>query len=481
MLNISLETLIAVAPQLGQEQETREPIREAQDWQFASRIQREASVGLPLRPERTPFFCVAPLDILVEHGSNGSPRFQLAELNGTGIGGLTNMCEPAVEATWWSMAEIPGRLPQTEEGAPPLVVVASSGREDPSNPRVNKLYYEKILYADALRHGFETLRGEKTDILGIEQVGQEFHWRPRRPTVLLGHFRELAEAMTCDADGRLWLGSAQVSATINDRFCLNLYNRFHQQIDLNNWFTANRCFVAGGDKGTAYDLSNRFMAGQPDKEFPHINKMIHFALAHSREELIGTVLDWVRSGRRTVIKPQATGLGHGIEFFLEADESESEIIDRIDHSLEFVAKNYDFQGGGLPYTVCEFLDTARVMDPSHELYDHKYELRIVVYRDGEWLRPFPSIAKVSPERYLPGVVERSMLINNVTASASETKKPGRDYILPLSNHETLKSLGIDEPTLVELCRYCTSYVRSIIEGLTAEQAEQNIHAKVHAA
>ena len=47
--------------------------------------------------------------------------------------------------------------------------------------------------------------------------------------------------------------------------------------------------------------------------------------------------------------------------------------------------------------VCEFLDTATVCPEAgkkHKMVGHKFEIRIVVYRDGNELKAFPSIAKV---------------------------------------------------------------------------------------
>lgn len=409
-------------------------------------------------------FFVAPLDLLVHRDPWGRPRFQVAELNGTGIGGLTNMTEPAVDSVLRAFSEVPEVLPVSDEGSPPLVVIASSGRENRASPRVNRLFYEKILYADAIARGFASL-GERCDILGWDQVARMGTWTPDRPTVVLGHLRELAEAITCDAFGRLRLFGSPVSATVNDRFCMNLVKRFDNRIDLDRWFTANRCFVAGADKATAYDLFNRHNATLPPDSSPLVDRAIPFARARTRVELVETVLAWVRAGRRTVIKPMATGLGHGIEFFLDAGEPTEAIVSRVDRSLAFVQDHYDYQGGGLPYTVCEYLDSAVVDDPSHDLHGHKFELRVVVYRDGDRLRPFPSIAKVSASRFDAASVDRGMLINNVTASSSATARPGREYVLPLANEKTLATLGIEESELAELCRFCTGYVASVLEAL----------------
>ena len=133
-------------------------------------------------------------------------------------------------------------------------------------------------------------------------------------------------------------------------------------------------------------------------------------------------------------------------------------LHQVDGAIEAVASNYNLECGGLPFTVCEFLDTACVCsaaslqcesseaDPETagapqgkmaadgarpgaqggagtdagpevwkgvaadeagqgaagpeatgqqgKMAGHKFEIRIVVYRDGEELKAFPSIAKV---------------------------------------------------------------------------------------
>jgi hypothetical protein len=464
VVSIALETLVAASSMLGEAQESRAAVRDRQDHSLVERIGSRESHFMPTAALARRHFFVAPLDILVHRDPRGRPRFQVAELNGTGIGGLTNMTEPAVDSVLKAFSEVPEVLPVSDEGSPPLIVIASSGRENRESPRVNRLFYEKILYADAIARGFASL-GERCDLLGWDQIGRMGTWTPDRPTVVLGHLRELAEAITCDAFGRLRLFGSPVSATVNDRFCMNLVKRFDNRIDLDRWFTANRCFVAGADKATAYDFFNQHNATLAPGTFPLVDRAIPFARARTRVELIESVLAWVRAGRRTVIKPMATGLGHGIEFFLDADEPTAAIVSRIDRSLAFIQDHYDYQGGGLPYTVCEYLDSAAIDDPAHDLHGHKFELRVVVYRDGDRLRPFPSIAKVSASRFDAAAVDRGMLINNVTASSSSTSRPGREYVLPLSNEKTLATLGIEEAELADLCRFCTGYVASVLGAL----------------
>src|SRR5205807_1220312 len=120
---------------------------------------------------------------------------------------------------------------------------------------------------------------------------------------------------------------------------------------------------------------------------------------------------------QVVIKPQGTGLGHGLEFFLDPEESPDDVIGKIDHSIRVTEHYYAAVGGAFPYTLCEFVDAAVISRPGHPLEGHKFELRVVVYRDGPSLVAVPSIAKVSSHGYDADKPTRLSLINNITASA----------------------------------------------------------------
>src|SRR5207245_1371519 len=158
--------------------------------------------------------------------------------------------------------------------------------------------------------------------------------------------------------------------------------------------TMNRCFVAGADKAVAHDLYNDFQRRHPHR---HFAARVACARAGSRDELIATVLNWLRHRRRAVIQPAGTGLGHGIEFFLRADEPAYDVVARIDKSLDLTAHYYGLSGGAFPYTVCDFIDGCTIKVADHPLKGHKFELRVIVYREKRMLKAFPSIAKVASE------------------------------------------------------------------------------------
>jgi len=224
-------------------------------------------------------------------------------------------------------------------------------------------------------------------------------------------------------------------------------------------------FLAGADKGVAYALLNEYLRRQPQR---CMADAVPFARVTTRQQLIATVLDWLRAGRKPVIKPQGTGLGHGIEFFLTRDESEDSVVARIDGSLRFTETHYRMPGGALPYTICEYLDTCAIDRPGHALFGHKYELRVVIYRDGDWLKAFPSIVKVASEAYDSSRPSHLSLINNITTSAQAKQIAGAKFMLPLANRATLDLIGLSVAELEELCSAATSFMRFVVDRVQDE-------------
>src|SRR5437762_1588246 len=131
-LQISLDTLIGVAPMLGHKLADHRRIRDRQDRDLIQAIQTQTSVLLR-DPSQQALFSIAPFDILITR-IDGRKQFHMLEINGTGIGGLCNMSIEAVEA-------VLDGLRQTAQHMEPhdaVVLVASSGKEDDEAPRLNK-------------------------------------------------------------------------------------------------------------------------------------------------------------------------------------------------------------------------------------------------------------------------------------------------------------------------------------------------------
>lgn len=462
-LTLSLETVIAASPMLGHKLEDRSKIREAQAPDLVERFRRASAV--PLGSERQKrMFLVAPLDVLVVNAGEGCKQFHVTEVNGTGIGGFSNLPLDVIQSVLRHLGEMAEALP----GPSPVALVAISGIESHKNPRHNHLVHEKLLYVEAMKRGLERKFGAPVRVLTMALLDQSPEALDTdRPTVVLGYIKEFLNALGLRRDGRLHLSGRPVDAGVNDRFCLNVISRFGHQVDLSRWATMNRTFMAGADKGFAYGLLNEYLAGA-DKCGGLFPRRVRFARAGNRLELVATVLNWARHGRGVVIKAQGTGLGHGIEFFLDPEEDTDAIISRIDHSIRVTEHYYGAVGGAFPYTVCEFVDTCTVPREGHPLFGHKFEVRVVVFRDGDTLQALPAITKISSQGYEADKPTRLSLINNITTSAEARKRAGSDFMHALSNHETLGLLGISVEDMERLCVFCSGFVRHILDQAEAQ-------------
>jgi len=451
-LAISLPTLIALAPMLGHRLDDRNAVARQQGSDLARRFARASEIPLPARVQTKAFF-VAPLDILPFRCA-GRRRFQLLELNGTGIGGLTNMPTDLVQDILDTIAEIGHAC----DGPAPLVVVASSGREVPGQRKPSHLLHEKLLFVDRIAQAVEQRHGS-VEILALDTLVANGGWHGRsRPAVVLGYSRELV-SHTEVIGGIPHLFGRRAAAIVNDRFLWNL-TAAHGALNADAFLPANRCYEAGADKAAAYRQVNSFAVQHP---FAGGATTVRFDVCQDAGTLIETVRTRLRRGEQVVIKPSGTGHGDGIEFFF-GSEAEDAIRERVNCSLALVGERYG-QGAGLPYTVAEYLDADVIQAPGHALHGCKFELRIVVYRRGAVLRAVPSIAKVAPEIWDPLHPTRGSLINNVSAAVRSGKTSGADHVLPLCMPETLRTLDLDEETLIKLCRWATGYVAHVLAGL----------------
>jgi hypothetical protein len=448
-LGISLPTLIGLAPMLGHRLDDRKTIANRQAFALASHFAEASELSLPAQAQLRDFF-VAPLDIL-PYKRDGRLRFQLLELNGTGIGGLTNMPGALVEDVLDTIAEIGDFC----EGAAPLVLVASSGREVAGDLKPSHLLHEKVLFVDRIAGALERRLGD-CKILGFDSLVANGGWRDSsRPAVLLGYSRELVEQSEVRG-GVPRLFGRKVAAIVNDRFLYNLQTA-HGALDSGAFLAANGCYEAGADKAEAYRHVNSFAA---QNRFDEVGSAMRFDVCHDATSLIETVFARLSRSEQLVIKPSGTGHGDGIEFFF-GGEGLDLVEERIGRSMAVVGERYG-QGAGFPYTVTEYLDAEVISKPGHPLRGSKFELRIVVYRKGWMLHAVPSIAKVAPETWDPEHPTRAALINNVSASVRGGKTGGADHVLPLCRPETLEALGLNEDTLTRLCCWATGYVSHVL-------------------
>lgn len=463
---LNFETIVAASPMLGHRLECRQSIRQQQDLSLLERWQ-EAST-LPLRSAaQQDQFVVAPLDILVSRDpssqdpsspDHGQVQFHVIELNGTGIGGVSNLPAHVVAQIAASLRRVASRC----WSADCVLLLPISGKENQQAPRLNKLMHEKLIFAEAMQAGLAAAGGQAdiVTLAGLQDGTQSY--RDGAATVVMGYIKDLLNACSVDASGDVLLAGRRVVGAVNDRFCLNLFSRWTDQINRKRFTAINGTYIAGGDKGVAYSLLDEYLVHQPHEAFP---QRVNFAHAYQRNQLITTVLQWLQMGRRPVIKPHGTGIGHGIEFFLDANESATSVIERIDQSLRTTEEYYAISGGAFPYTICEYIESDTVQQAGHRLQGHKYELRVVVYRDGLSLKACPTIAKVACQAYDQNRRDRDSLINNITHAAVSRQSDGSEFMLPLCSQATLQTLGLTAQQLESLCQVATQYVRHTLDEI----------------
>lgn len=452
--SVSLKTLIGCAPILGNKLEDRAKVRQAQNPDLLNYWFENSKRHISNR-NVLDGFCVAPFDVLVEETADGH-HFHIIELNGTGIGGLTNLPNHTVREVLYSLGKMVENLP-----VQPLILVAISGKEDEKAPRLNRMMHEKILYVDTLQQKMEQKFGRSSVRVCVDSTSRIDI--PEGPTVILGYMKDLLDQIELNSFGEIFFQSRKINGVVNDRFFLNITQKFQDRVYTDDIVVMNKSYLPGANKGTAYQLMNEYFKKENPSCFP---KEVDFMEVASLSELENKVLERVAQGIPTLIKPCGTGLGHGIEFFLNRDESEQEIRKRIRDSVQMVSEFYGIEKGAFPYTISGFIDT-KVVQGDHNLKGHKFELRVVVYRHDDYIAAVPSIAKISCSTYDSLKQDHMSLINNVTASTTATQKAGNDFMLPLANLETLHTLGLKAGEITELAQGCSGLMEYILRELDA--------------
>lgn len=464
-LRISLSTLMEVSTLLGHPLEDRTPIRQAQDPALLQDVMQQSArlVDSPVRQERFYFGC---LDFLM-YQREGQWLFSPLEMNGTGMVGLTNLPLFVMERLLNTLSDIPSRL----SADAPLILVPYSGTYKLATSGTSQLIHERILYAQAMKEAFQRLYG-KGMITGLPRLETNPGViSPGMPMVVLGYVKDLFAHLSV-SDGRLMFFGRPVAAAMHDQFCDYVLQHYGAEMDPDGFKPVNHIFPVATDKGGMYQVYNRMIRAQA---FPSVSDPVHYDLLPDRDALVDYVLDALADGRKLVIKPHAGGLGRGIEFFI-APESRERTIEKIDASITSMEKFYGVAGAVFPYTVCDYIDSRVIDAPTHPFHGHKFELRMMVIRDGDSLQAVPSIVKVASVAYDPAHTERLMLLNNIDASKKAHNRSGLEFMLPLGSPDTLSLLGITMEQLTDLCRFTTAFVEHVLETVPVHEQWQKIHS-----
>ncbi|MEZ4575807.1 MAG: hypothetical protein R2857_12970 [Vampirovibrionales bacterium] len=406
----------------------------------------------------------------------GQRRFQLLEVNGTGMAGITNVPLFILDMVMMSLSEAASVITDPL----PLMLVPYSGTVKLADSGTSQLIHERILYAQAIKQTFQKKFGQG-QILALSHLQPDQSLLLTRPTVVMGFLKDFLPYLSV-VEGRLCFLGNPVSAALHDQFCEYVLTQFGESLGPAPFRAVNHIFPVASDKGGAYSIYNAYLSGQ---NYRWLKDPAEYTLCADRQALIETVLAKRADGVPLVIKPHAGGLGRGIEFFID-DETEAAMVAKIEASIQSIEQYYGLEGGVFPYTVCRFIDSCPVNDPQGPWHGHKFELRLFVFKEGRRLMAVPAIAKMASQAFDAEAPSRAMLMNNIAFSKnSQALSSGADFMLPLTNEDTLALLEVSTDQIKELCAFSTGFVEHVLttvpmhalwqssqssRGLTAEAA-----------
>lgn len=442
----STDTLIETSPLFGGVAlKSRASVREALDVDLW-RAKMPSGHALPAAPGRPAYYYGSADFMPFREGAREG--FQLLEINGTGLGGLTNLPDVVLEEMLSEVSRVADAL---DVDAPLLVVPLC--RE-----QLRGLIHERVLVAQALKEGLRRRYGAgRIALLREAQPAST-----PGPVVFMGYPPDMRAGLH-PLGSRLALGGRVVDAAVRDLFCQRVHDRFAGALAPDAFYPVNEIFRVGASKAQTYALYNTYLAANPSAL---LWKPVTHWSADNREALVAVTLRALAGGTPVVIKPHASGAGRGIEF-LHPSDTERQVIARIDASIAEAQLTSVGESSrvAFPYVVSETLEGQVLRAAGHPLHGHRFELRIVVYRVGDALRAFPSVCKVSGARYDADAPTREMLIN--TVSSADGASAERGVLLPLCNVDTLEMLGVSVEELAELCTHAMRFVAYVIAHAAA--------------
>lgn len=400
-------------------------------------------------PEQAQRFYLGSIDYLVG-GEPNAPVFYPIEMNGSAVIGASSLPFFALNAITDEFTRLGERLSQKSA---PLMMIPFSRGGNAKTPI--KALHERILYAQAVKQGFLNQSCAGRIVTSAELLSEG--WKsPETPTVVLGYIHDLLPLIAAQPD-RLDLNQRRLDAMTHDQFCDILFQQAPASFrNCLSYEPINRIFQASSDKTLFFDWYNQFISARPS---PFLSGPLWARACDSEESLIQCISEALESGRRVVIKPRASALGRGIEFFL-SKTSPQDVTQRVQASIAACQNIYGPQTTCFPYGVFEFIDAAVIQPGSvaghaSPFEGHKFELRIFIWRSGQTFYAAPSIAKIASAAYDAQRPDRFSLLNNIAAAKTSADESPLQFALPLANAQTLALLGLPPQSVLDLCQFST--------------------------
>lgn len=460
---LSLSTLLEISNILGFPLGRNNLIRDNQQVELVQNLQLKTSCSIEKVQEACFYF--GTLDF-IPYKEQDKIRFKFLEFSGTGSGGTSNLSYFAFNQIIDSFQDVPTFI----KADSPLILLAYTDSQSLESSFPRKFVFERFLYAHAMKTAFIQKFGQ-AEIIFLLDILKKKTFDPSIPTIVIGYLKDFIPHISLK-EGKCTFLEIPVDAILNDTLCNNVHKLFDSKLQHDSFYAINEIFNLSADKELAYRFYNEFRHSFESEFF---EKEIDIALAQTEEELVHKVYSDIQNGKKVVIKPYAGSVGMGVEFFTEPTSREK-TVDQVRKAIQKIEAFQGIKNWGFPYLITPYVDSMTIEKYDHQFYQHKYDLRVIVYRQGNALLAFPSVVRIAESPYNPDALTRNMMISYASLEDATITKPKQEYLLPFSNKETLHSLAITENQLLELCSFSTQYVKYALDSLCGQKKE-NFYGK----
>lgn len=423
---LSPATLAHTSHLLARPLSDRRHIRASQNVALAKHLANLSSIPIP--QEAAKRFHFGSIDLLVTHNK----RFVPLEFNGSGMMGLSNLPTFVARDVLKNLADA-GHA-QLQEAPNSLMLVPYGGKPQFAHLDAPPLITERLLYAQTLADAFNKARP-----LPIWALGNGQNQSITAPGIVVGHANALLPRLEMTEEAVL-LDGVPVGLMLHDLSAAQLGN-------LPGVRLINDIGALTSDKAAFYAHLHQQFANHP------VIQPAAYASCPNAEALLETVTTWLAAGQACVIKPYACGYGLGIDFF-DTPLAEADLKQRLQASSDAVTHCFGAEAQPWPYTVMAHVD-GRLLNAPHPLAGHRFELRLVVYRNGESLHAVPGIAKIAPQ---PAEANTYAAWLNTISTDKAENTDETDYMIALCQEQHLPWLGLTTEDLEQLCSWATQCV-----------------------